>query len=103
MVSDDIEKNDSEKKNIKLSNVLNDFELVEIIFDNETSKVIIIKAIDKNLNENERKNAVIIFKKSHFVTSEVVALMKSSKSIENNCKNDIYQTFSLSNECPFNS
>lgn len=85
---------------LSLENVLNDFELVEVINDRNESKMTIIHAVDK---KPEKKDAVIIFEKPHFNINELNGLLGNKYPIKFDIRNDVYNKLNIYPEIPFNS
>ena len=85
---------------LSLENVLNQFELVEVINDRNDSKMTIVHAVDKS---SEKKDAVLIFEKPHFNTNDLNALIGNKFAIKFDIKNDVYSKFNIYPEIPFNS
>ena len=111
-----------------LENVLTDFELVKVLNETATNKVIFIHAVKKlpeskqaaeshaaqehqngngetkSATTSANRNAVLIFEKPHFSLEEVKSFLNNkNNSLDIDFDNDIYKKMSLYPVKPFNS
>lgn len=98
---------DVDAKRLKLDctetiNILNTFEFVKVLNENNLSKLIIIHAHKKD-ETSENNNAVIIFEKPHFGLDEVKSFLSINNPYETDIQNDIYTKFCIYPLRPFNS
>ncbi|CAF0707519.1 unnamed protein product [Brachionus calyciflorus] len=96
-----------ETKKIKLDsngtlNILNTFEFVKVLNENNLSKLMIIQAVKKD-ETRENKNAVIIFEKPHFGLEEVKSFLQIDNPYDIDLQNDIYNKFCLYPLRPYNN
>ncbi|RNA43627.1 m7 diphosphatase-like [Brachionus plicatilis] len=97
---------ESEIKKFKLEgkegvNLLNSFEFVKVLNENNLSKLMIILALKKNQSENN--NAVIIFEKPHFAQDDINSLLALNSQFEMDIQNDIYNKFKIFPLYPYNN
>jgi hypothetical protein len=96
-------------ENESIQNLLEDFEFVKILSEDNKNKVIRFLAIRKKLNDEnsdinkESKEAVIIFEKPHFNIEETKSLLSLKSPQEIHIQNDIYNKFSIFPSRPYNS
>lgn len=86
-----------------LTNVLNEFEFVKVLNENSSSKLIFIQAVKKTMEEDGKKDAVIIFEKPHFSLDEVKSFLNVNNEFETDITNDIYKKLCIYPTRPFNS
>lgn len=97
----------SDQKKIKLDvqkdvNLLNSFNFVKVLNENNLNKLMIILAERKDDN-SENKNAVIIFEKPHFGIDEITSFLTINSQYEIDIQNDIYNKFKIYPLYPFNN
>ena len=97
-----------------LKNLLNDFELVKVLSEDSSCKIIRIHAKKKNSETSEEKNgkneetssnetAVIILEKPHFSLDETKSLLETRNPQQIQLQNDIYNKFSIYPSMPLNN
>lgn len=105
-----IETSDNPTKKMKvdeqIENILQNFEYVELLSEDNNSKVVRILAARKRNEKsdiNEACKAVIIFEKPHFSIEETKSLLDAKSPQEIQIQNDIYNKFSIFPTRPHNS
>lgn len=83
-------------------NLLNSFNFVKVLNENNLNKLMIILAEKKDDN-SENKNAVIIFEKPHFGIDEIKSFLEINSQFEIDIQNDIYNKFKIYPLYPFNN
>ncbi len=84
----------------QVENLLEDFEYVKVLSEDNKGKIIRILAMCKKDNS---KQAVIIFEKPHFSIEETKSLLDIKSHQEIQLLNDIYKKFSIFPTRPYNS
>lgn len=86
-------------------NILTKFEFVKILNENPESRLIIVHAAKKQLDEKNEtnRNAVVILEKPHFGLEETKSYFELDNPLEINIDNDVYKKLSVYPNKPYNS
>lgn len=108
LVEDSCECEAKKMKLETLENILTKFDFVKVLNENALNKLMIIQAVKRPdvegaVTDDENKNAVVIFEKSHFNLEEVESFLKINNSMELYIDNDAYKKLSIYPSKPYNN